>query len=241
MYRIVILSFVLATLFSCKNQTQINGTLEHAPEQYYNIDEMAFSGPVFVDSGRVNADGQFKAQFKNIDEEALYRIRFEKGKYILLALKPGEVASIKGNWDQLENYTLQGSKSSETLKGFLVNLRENINDIRTMQVIIDTLKGRKNTSDSLIASAESDIKNINARFMQYVKTFADTTESVASALFAVNMIKPAYEMPFLTSFYKNKYSFFIKQNSKTICRQLFEKHTSCYTSRSRTRKSGTRF
>jgi peroxiredoxin len=95
-----------------------------------------------------------------------------------------------------------GSSSSAALKSFLVNLRENINDLRTMQVILDSLKV-KPQGDSVRQEAEKDMRNINAGFMTYLKQFADTTQSVSSALFAVNMVNPAFEQPFIHNFYQN--------------------------------------
>jgi peroxiredoxin len=47
------------------------------------------------------------------------------------------------------------------------------------------------------------MRNINAGFMTYLKQFADTTQSVSSALFAVNMVNPAFEQPFIHNFYQN--------------------------------------
>ncbi|GBL36136.1 thioredoxin-like protein YneN [Filimonas sp.] len=87
------------------------------------------------------------------------------------------------------------------IKGFLVNLRENIKDIRTMQMILDSIKVHPER-DSMRASAEADLRNINMHFLDYVKKFADTTKSVSSALFAVNIINPAKEGAYVASFYE---------------------------------------
>ncbi|MBK7762480.1 MAG: TlpA family protein disulfide reductase [Bacteroidetes bacterium] len=124
-----------------------------------------------------------------------------QGKYILLALKNGDKAEISGIWDQLEDYKISGSEGSMSMKSFLVNLRENINDMSTMKMIVDSIKANPE-KDSLLASAEEDIRNINSRFLDYVKKYADTTKSVACALFAANIINPAMEGPYVANFYK---------------------------------------
>jgi peroxiredoxin len=190
----------LLILNSCSTNFSVKGKLDEMPVQRYRLEELAIDANVPIDSGKTNADGSFEFKSKNT-EEALYRLRFEQGKYILLALKNGDKATISGKWNSLEDYKVEGSESSVALKSFLVNLRENINDIRTMQTILDSMKV-KPQGDSVQKMAEADLQNINTRFMDYVKKFADTTKSVSSALFAVNMINPQFEQPFITSFYQ---------------------------------------
>ncbi|MBK7692458.1 MAG: AhpC/TSA family protein [Bacteroidetes bacterium] len=185
---------------SCNSGFSIKGKIENMPEQRFRIEELGTEENVLIDSGKTNTDGSFSIQSK-ASEESLYRIKFERGKYILLAIKNGDKAQIAGDWKQLENYTVSGSSGSVALKGFLINLRENIKDIQTMQVILDSISV-KPKNDSLKKMAIDDLKNINAKFVEYVKKFADTTQSVASALFAVNIINPAYETPYITAFYQ---------------------------------------
>ena len=191
---------VMMSLSSCQQGFQVEGQLANCPEQNFRLEELGIDENKLVDSGQVDKKGEFSVKAQN-GEEALYRIRFEQDKYILLALKNGDQAVIRGNWNQLEDYQVTGSKGSMALKSFLVNLRENIKDIRTMELIMDSVRTRP-ADDSLRKVAEEDLRVINSRFMQYVKQFADTTQSVASALFAVNMINPAFEGPYVSKFYQ---------------------------------------
>lgn len=197
-----LLPLILLGLFiqSCNSGFSVKGKIENMPEQRFRMEELGTEQNVMVDSGKTNKDGSFTIDAKT-DEESLFRIKFEKGKYLLLALKNGDHAQVSGDWNQLENYTVTGSAGSVALKSFLINLRENIKDIQTMQVILDSINV-KPKNDSLKKMALEDLKNINALFVDYVKKFADTTQSVASALFAVNIINPAYETPYITDFYQ---------------------------------------
>lgn len=193
---------LLAILYaSCTPGYTIEGKLDNMPVQKFRLEELSVEENIFVDSGSTRPDGTFSLNHRAKDEEALYRLRFEKGKYILLVLKAGDKANLSGDWSQLENYRVEGSRGSETLKSFLVNLRENLRDIQTMQVILDSIKANP-AKDSLRASAEEDLRRINSRFMDYLKKYADTTESPSCALFAVNMINPAFEGPYVTAFYQ---------------------------------------
>ena len=188
-------------LYGSNGGFSVKGKILNMPVQQFKVEELGVEQSRMIDSGTTDKDGNFSFS-SLIEEESLFRIKFEKGKYILLALKNGDHAEIEGDWNQLENYTVKGSVGSIILKSFLVNLRENINDIQTMQVVLDSINVRPN-NDSLKQAALQDLKNINLQFVEYVKKFSDTTQSVANALFAVNIINPAYELPFITDFYQN--------------------------------------
>lgn len=217
LYFIIILFF----LYSCNGGFKVRGKLENMPIQQFKVEELGIEQSKMVDSGKTEADGTFTFS-SSIPEESLFRIRFEKGKYILLALKNGDNTQIEGDWNQLENYKVSGSIGSMALKSFLVNLRENINDIQTMQVVLDSINARPQ-NDSIKQDALNDLKNINAHFVEYIKQFADTTQSVSSALFAVNIINPTYELPYITDFYKNITKRFPQStNAKAFADRFFE-------------------
>ncbi len=209
------LILLLIVMQACNSGFSVKGKIDHMPSQKFRIEELGTDNNIPVDSGKTSDDGTFSIGAQTA-EESLFRIKFEQGKYILLALKNGDRAKIQGDWNQLENYTVEGSTGSMALKSFLVNLRENIRDIQTMQVILDSISV-KPQSDSLKTAALEDLKSINAGFVTYVKKFADTTQSVASALFAVNIINPAYETPYITSFYQQVTKRFPQsKNAKTF-------------------------
>ena len=215
MKKIILLFSLSMILFSCSNNFSVKGKIESMPEQKFVLQELAVNENIIVDSGKTSPTGEFEIKATN-KEEKLYCIKFEKGQNVLLALQSGDDANIVGNWNSLEDYTVSGSKSSSTLKGFLNNLKQNITDINTLQFILDSLKG-KPEKDSLFKSAETDLRNVNTNFMTYIKKFADTTQSVASALFAVNMINVAYEKPYVTTFYQT----IIKRFPKSTFAKLF--------------------
>jgi peroxiredoxin len=186
---------------ACSSKTSVEGQIESMPEQSFRLEHLAVDENVPVDSGKTDAQGRFKV-YAEPNEEGLYRIRFEQGKYILLVLAPGDNATIKGQWNSLENYTVKGAKGSESLKGLLVNLRENVRDLSTFKVIMDSIKTNEK-ADSLMQEAENDIRAINKQFVEYVKQYADTTSSPSCALFAVNLINPQFEAAFIARFYQH--------------------------------------
>lgn len=192
---------IASLLVSCSTHTTIEGQIESMPEQSFRLEHLAIDENVPVDSGKTDNQGRFSVNV-NPTEEGLYRVRFEQGKYILLVLSPNDKAQIKGQWNNLENYTVSGSKGSASLKGLLVNLRENVRDLSTFKVIMDSIKTHEK-ADSLMQEAENDIRAINKQFVDYVKNYADTTTSPSCALFAVNLINPKFEQEFIARFYTN--------------------------------------
>lgn len=195
-----LMAATLLLLFAaCNKGFRVKGKISNMPVQAYRLEELAVDGNVLVDSGLTKSDGSFDISAK-ITEEGLYRLKFMQGKYILLALNKGDQSVISGDWNKLEDYRVEGSQSSLILKSFLVNLRENIKDISTMQMILDSIKAHPER-DSLRPGAEQDMRNINRRFFEYVKKFSDTTQSVASALFSANIINANMQGDYLDSFY----------------------------------------
>jgi thiol-disulfide isomerase/thioredoxin len=201
MKHFLVILCIASFLVSCSTHTSIEGQIESMPEQSFRLEHLAIDENVPVDSGKTDNQGRFSVKV-NPTEEGLYRVRFEQGKYILLVLSPGDKAQIKGQWNTLENYTVNGSNGSSSLKGLLVNLRENVRDLSTFKVIMDSIKTHEK-ADSLMQEAENDIRAINKQFVDYVKNYADTTTSPSCALFAVNLINPKFEQEFIARFYKN--------------------------------------
>src|SRR5687768_2878158 len=95
-----------ALLAACNNHPEKGGfkidlQLANAPLEKVYLEEIVGQSTKIVDttavkdaSGKLELDGM-------VSEQGLYRIRFENGKYILLALDAGDM-SIKGDYNELE-------------------------------------------------------------------------------------------------------------------------------------------
>lgn len=199
-----VIGLLIITLFlmnSCNSGSRVEGHLQHIPAQRVRLEELGIDKSNIIDSGSVNEKGEFTLK-SELKEERMYRILFEKNKYIMLALNKGDNVKITGDWNDLENYQVEGSRSSAVLKGFLLQLRQNLSTVETLENIVDTLEAQKR-GDSLIEAAKKDKELETAKFVEYCKKFSDTTHSVASAVFAANLINPKLEAPFITQFYQN--------------------------------------
>lgn len=182
-----------------KNKFTVSGEIDNMPEQEVYLEELNINDIVVLDSTKADSKGNFKLSGKG-EEAGLYRLRFQYDKYILLSLDKGTI-KITGSWNNLENYTVEGSVPSTSLKTFLVTVREHLRDFNTMSLVMDSLQAKG--KDSLMAMAKTDMQEMNVQFTRYIEQYADTTKFLPNALFAVQMLNPTVEKAYLGVFVQN--------------------------------------
>jgi thiol-disulfide isomerase/thioredoxin len=199
-YIVIIAVTMLFAISSCTQKGfVINGKINEMPVQKFRLEMMGESvaDTKLIDTGTTKADGTFTIKAEGA-EPYLYRIRFEQNKYLMLVLH-NETVTITANWDRLENYDIEGSEASNTLKGFLSVWREHLKDINTLDHITGNMSNIKN-KDSALATIKTDLEGMNKSYVEYVKNFADTTTSVPNAVFASKFLKPDLNGPWLKTF-----------------------------------------
>ena len=189
----------LSACTGSKNKFTISGKVAGMPQQQVYLEELNINDIVIIDS--TSSDGQGTFELKGSAEEpGLYRIRFQKEKFILLSAEKGNI-DIAANWENLENYTISGSPASKSLQAFLLRVREQMRDFNTISIIIDSMKARGD--DSALVRAKNDMAEMNVSFTRYVEVYADTTQSLPNALFAVQMLNPEVEQDYIVTFIQN--------------------------------------
>ncbi len=186
----------LAACTGQKNKFTIQGTITGMPPQTVYLEDLTINEIVVIDSTSSGESGTFKLK-GSASEPGLYRIRFESGRFILLSLDKGDV-EIAADWNNLENYKVNGSPSSRSLQTFLFRVREQMRDFNTVSIIIDSMKTRGN--DSAIERAQKQLTDMNLNFTRYIEVYADTTQTLPNALFAVQMLNPQAEQDYLLTF-----------------------------------------
>ncbi|WP_276132562.1 TlpA disulfide reductase family protein [Polluticoccus soli] len=200
-----LLFFVIAPvifLFSCgseKNKFTITGNITNMPAQNIYLEELNINDIVILDSQKYNGNGSFKLS-GSAPESGLYRLRFDENKFVLLSIDNSNV-DVKGDWQALENYTVSGSSSSESLRKFLLAVRNHLRDFNTMSVVIDTFESRGN--DSMLTKAKTDLQEMNMNFTRFIEVYSDTTKYLPNALFAARMLNPMVERQYLDAFVTN--------------------------------------
>ncbi len=190
-------------LLSCQpqgNRFTVLGEIEQLPPQTVYLEELSINeNIILLDSAQSGEDGKF--ELKGMAQEpSLFRLRFQHDNYILLSLHD-EVVKVKGNWNNLDHYTVNGSPSSQSLRNFLFTLRGHLRDFNTMGLVLDSLRAKGN--DSLLMRAQKDLREMNESFTRYIEVYADTTQDLPNALFAVQMLNPQAQMTFLKAFVSN--------------------------------------
>ncbi len=194
----ICLIIFVAFLVACNPKGfTVNGKIDNMPAQKFYLECNKAAGKELVDSGKTNADGTFSIGAET-EEANMYRIRFERGKYIMLTLS-NDQAKITGDWNNLEEYDVSGSNGSVALKDFLATLRNHIKDVKTLDLITKQLP--TSNKDSAMAKISERLQSMNTNFANYVKNFADTTSLVPNAVFAANLINPNIDTAFINNFY----------------------------------------
>jgi thiol-disulfide isomerase/thioredoxin len=194
-------SCIIATMFTACNtgNLTISGTIKDMPEQTFFLEKLGANNISKIDSGKTKSDGSFKISTKGVEHE-MYRIRFAMGKYVMLVLK-NETVKIDGDWNNLEEYRVNGSEGSQSLKVFLSALREHVRDINSLDLVTKKISSKEGNKDSMMQVVQTSLAQMNKDYVAYVKQYADTTTLVPNAVFAANLINPVVEGYYLKSFY----------------------------------------
>jgi thiol-disulfide isomerase/thioredoxin len=196
---------VLCLLYTACNNSgfTVNGVIQNMPEQKVYLEKIGANNNDLglLDSTTTNKDGSFKLA-SNLDEPTLVRLRFGMGKYIMLVQHKGKT-NVSADWNAMEDYIVTDNEASITLKGFLVQLREYLKDVNTMDYITKNVSKEKVDKDSLLMAIKADLQKINSTFVGYTKQFVDTTKYLPNAVFAVNILSSSTEGAFIKNFYDN--------------------------------------
>lgn len=200
-YKHLLFFFIVSGFFaacsSSSHKFTIAGSIAGMPEQTVILEQLNANDVItIVDSQRSDNKGNFEISGVS-PEHGLYRLHFAKNKFILLSIDKGNI-KITGDWNAIENYNVSGSASSESLKRFIVAIREHLRDINTMTMVIDTLEAKGN--DSLLQIAKKEFHDVQFNFTEYVEIYADTTKAQPNAIFAARMLNANTEINFLESF-----------------------------------------
>lgn len=187
----------LAGCSSNKNKFTVLGDIKNAPsKQQVILEELGINEISVLDSTKIDEKGSFELSGV-APEPGLYRLRFDQNHFILLAIENGTL-KVSDDWNQFENYTVSGSEPSESLKRFLIVIREHLRDFNTMAIVMDSLNAHGN--DSLLTVARGDLQHMNQQFSEYIERYADTTHHLPNAIFAARMLNPEVEKTYLQAF-----------------------------------------
>lgn len=200
-FRIFILIFLIAAATGCRNNKQqltILGDIEGMPAQAVYLKELGIDDKIVVlDSGRTNEKGHFELKAEAL-EPGIYQVIFEQGKFLLFSSNEGATIKVTANWRDLNDYKVSGSGSSASLAGFIKVINAHMQDINTLGIIMDSM--RVQGKDSMMQNARSELRANQDQLTAYIERYADTTQYLPNALFAVRILNPVVEKDYITAF-----------------------------------------
>lgn len=165
--------FVLLVFSGCKSNTvRISGTLsDPAPGEYIFLDELKSNGLKTVDSIQVTDKGTFgfKIEVKN---PSFYLLKIDNSNFLTLLVEPGENLVLSAKHDSL-NYpvSVSGSKGTELMTEYNVNLRRTINKLSGLNNIYNQNSGNPQLPkiiESLDSLAQTYLTEINTYTKDYI-------------------------------------------------------------------------
>ena len=193
----LIVSVVVIGCGKKDRQFTITASIKGMPLQTVVLEQLGANDIItVVDSVRSDKDGHFEVAGIS-PEPGLYRLHFNSNRYILLSVDKGTI-KLSADWNRLENYSVAGSPGSESLKTFIVSIRQHMRDVNTLAVVMDTLRAQG--KDSLHQMAQKDLEDMQFKFTEFVENYADTTHHQPNAIFAARMLNAATEINFLDAF-----------------------------------------
>ncbi len=170
-----------------KGTFKIDVQLANAPLEKVYLEELTGQAPRIVDTSAVkDASGKFQLDGM-VAEQGLYRIRFENGKYIVLALDAGNMG-IAGDYNELEKITVKGSEATTEIQQLLNHYSEKTQVLSKEIQAMDSLRLAK-TPDSLLSERRKSFELEAKNFRQYFLDAAQKTQQPVVAVFAMQLVR----------------------------------------------------
>ncbi len=190
----IILPIMAVSMFvwqSCKqtsNNLMVNLQVSNNPQtQYAYLDLIELdANPITMDSVKVTGSSM-NVHLKGgaLNQEALYRIRFEKDQYFLILVGDQTDVNIEFDWKKPDEY-ITNSAGSNSFKSLLAGFNNHLQEMDELKNQIQ-LKGE--VMDSARVVLEQTFRNKAALTGNYLLKYADTTKAAAVAVYALGISK----------------------------------------------------
>ncbi len=175
-----------------KGEFKIEGQFSNLPLGPVVLEELTLENLKVVDSTNVkDASGKFTLKGM-VPEQGLYRIRFDNGKFVLLALDAGNM-KLEGDANNLETMKVTGSEATSELQQFLQDVSKQSIALTEEMRKVDSLHGAK-VPDSVLQPQLEAIQKKEKDFEQGFFTLAEKTKNPANAVFAISQVRNPEEI-----------------------------------------------
>ncbi len=176
-----ILYFLLFSLggLSCKENKkyfEIEGIFTGMPQQQLILEKRGVSDVTAIDTAVSRPDGSFllRGEYDEITP-TLYTISVNNMPLPIIV--DNEKIIIKGNWNNLEHFSITHSTATSSLQQFTRGYEALNNDLNALKMVMDSLAFH-NGNDSVKLEVQRRGDAQQQKMTDYVKRFADTSKSM---------------------------------------------------------------
>ena len=171
---------------------KINGTIKQAEGVKVYLEDLTGTAPLVIDTASIKND---KFELKNYASKGIYRLRFgdDAVKSIFLFIEEKDKISITANLAKLEEYKVEGSVGSASIKQLNLDTKLRFNELDSTFARLKAADG--SSKDSL----EIIFNNQKKAYVAFSKDFIEKEKINEVACFGLNYLGPMMqdEIPYL--------------------------------------------
>lgn len=197
---IISICFVLSVIPSCKyfNGYQIDGKIQHANGEKVYLEDIFQTPALTIDTATISGS---TFHLKNYSEKGIYRLRIgdNPDNSLFIYLDKKQKLSITADFNKLNNYTINGNKSSQTIAQLLKTNYQNLVQIDSATNVYE--RAGLKQKDSMLGI----LKDKKSAYLDYLHNFIKKEDNADVACFALQLLEPykEEEIPFIIEQIKN--------------------------------------
>lgn len=199
-YFFIIGLLIFLGLSSCKTEDkyfELQAHIEGMPSRAVILEELGMNETKMIDSTHSDKEGNFR--LKGIyTEPALYQLKM--GDRVMLVVIDGQKVKVRSQWNDVLNFTAEGSPGSGSLSAFMKEYIHDSRDLLALEMAADSLNAA-GAPDSVMSMIQDEMDSRSAHIKKYIRQVADTTKSLPVALYAaMKLLNDDTETDYLKTF-----------------------------------------
>lgn len=178
---LLLLSIIVLAFSACKNNSiVIKGTFREGKKKTIQINRLDVNTPVFIDSAKIDAKGNFKLKIKAKEPE-FYQLGFSANDFITLLAKPGDKIKVVSNGKKIfEKYSISGSPESEKLRSLDADLSVTIRKLDSLRTLYAAESSRPGFETRAAELEQQYVNIIKDQRTKNISFIINNTSSLAS-------------------------------------------------------------
>lgn len=205
MKKILLAITVIIIATGCNNNEKkgftVNAKVNNTTAKTAYLEEVSIGTmqPIIVDSATVSKEGTFSLK-ANATEAAIYNVRLDEGAYPVASVindKPSVDLNItlkKDNEQFAEKYEVKGSPASQSMKDFMMNFNNKLQNIFAKVKEIDSLSAN-GAPDSAIAAKHAAIEKLGLEVKEYTLNEIKKSTNAALTMFELGYYQSTANNP----------------------------------------------